>query len=76
MSDRTYRERIFFAAGDIVQVKHDLEDKPKMLVQSVDKAAYPADSKTSMLLGVTCIWFSTDLKLQKNRFNTKDLEKV
>jgi hypothetical protein len=27
------------------------------------------------LLGVTCIWFSSDLKLQKSRFSTRTLSK-
>jgi len=67
------REKVFFTAGDVVVVKHAIDNKPKMLVQSVDKAAMP--SKTSGLLGVTCIWFTKNGEIAKHRFSTKDLEK-
>lgn len=74
---RPYVEKIFFSAGDIVTLKHDLVDKPRMLVQSVDKTTFPsAKGAKPALLGVTCIWFSKDLILQKHRFSTKDLSKV
>ena len=64
-------ERVYFSAGDMVIIKHDLDPKPKMMVQSVDKTV-----PDGILLGVTCIWFSTDGKIQKHRFNTKDLKKL
>jgi hypothetical protein len=31
--------------------------------------------RSSGFTRVTCIWFSSDLKLQKNRFSTKDIIK-
>ena len=68
-------EKVFFSSGDIVEVKHDIPNKPVMIVQSIDKMPMKAGDKVS-LLGVTCIWFSTDLKLQKSRFSTKDIKKV
>jgi len=69
-------KRVFFAAGDVVQIKQDVPNKPKMIVQEINKSTIPAkgDSK-GMLLGVTCIWFSTIGSLEKHRFSTKDLEK-
>jgi hypothetical protein len=80
MDRREYTEKVFFSAGDIVTLKHDIGDKPKMLIQSVDKTVMPrlntGGEKKPALLGVTCIWFSTDLVLQSHRFSTKDLEKV
>jgi hypothetical protein len=82
-------ERIFFASGDIVEIKHDLPNKPQMLVQSVDKSTMKvkqyspgehsddSDEKDKgTLLGLTCIWFTANGELQKHRFNTKDLQKV
>lgn len=69
------REKVFFAAGDLVQVKHDLVPKPLMVVQQVDKAIIKKEG-VSQLLGITCMWFSGDLKVQTHRFNTKDLEKI
>jgi len=68
-------EKVYFVPGDIVRVKHDLEYRPKMLVQSVDKATMTAD-RGGMLLGVTCIWFNTMGEVQKHRFSTKDILKV
>lgn len=59
--------------GDIVRVKHMLDVRPKMLVQSIDRNDM---SEKKLLLGVTCVWFSTKGELQKARFNTKDLEKI
>jgi uncharacterized protein YodC (DUF2158 family) len=68
-------EKIFFSSGDIVTVKHNIAHKPEMIVQSIDKLPMNTGDRVA-LLGVTCIWFSTDLKLQKSRFSTKDIEKV
>jgi hypothetical protein len=67
-------EKTFFASGDIVIVKHDIPNKPTMIVQSIDKLPMAAGDRVA-LLGVTCIWFSEDLKLQKSRFSTKDIIK-
>ena len=87
MSDNSYEgnsPKVFFSAGDLVTLKHDLENKPIMLVQTIDKTTFPrartpmsgaasAERRVGGLLGVTCIWFSKDLILQSYRFNTKDL---
>lgn len=67
-------EKVFFSSGDIVIIKHDVPNKPEMIVQSIDKLPIAAGDRVA-LLGVTCIWFSTDLKLQKSRFSTKDIIK-
>ena len=68
-------EKVFFTAGDTVTVKHAIDNKPKMFVLSVDKLTVKEDDRAS-LLGVTCVWFSSDKKLQKERFSTKDLIKI
>ena len=68
-------EKIYFASGDMVQLKRDLPNKPIMLVQTVDKLATAKDNRP-VLLGVTCIWFTTQGELQKGRFSTKDLYKI
>lgn len=75
---RMRAERIYFAAGDQVEIKHPLEYKPLMIVLSVDKIPIRGNSTatTSSLLGVTCFWFSSDMKFQSERFNTKDLSKL
>lgn len=68
-------EKIFFAAGNIVEVKHNISNKPRMFILSIDKVTIK-DNERSGLLGVTCMWFSTDGKVQKERFSTKDIVKV
>jgi hypothetical protein len=45
-----------------------------MIVQSIDKLPFASGDRVA-LLGVTCIWFSSDLKLQKAGFSTKDIIK-
>ena len=74
-------ERVFFASGDTVRIKHAIDNKPDMLVQSVDKVPIGkvygnGETGKGALLGVTCIWFTTTGEIQKHRFNTKDLEKI
>lgn len=92
MEPRTLRprgERIFFASGDLVEIKHNMPNKPVMLVQSVDKSTMkvrkyipggdddsPGERDKGTLLGLTCIWFTSTGELQKHRFNTKDLIKI
>ena len=71
-----YEKKIFFKAGDIVKVKHNLPYTPTMLVKKIDKiiaSGGASGSDNGRLLGVTCIWFSVDMEIQEYRFNTKDL---
>jgi hypothetical protein len=53
-------------------VKHDTK-QAFMIVQSIDKL--PVASGDRVALGVTCIWFSSDLKLQKAGFPQRTLSK-
>jgi len=64
--------RVYFTAGDTVELKQELPNKPKMMVKSIDKATYKTD--TNSLLGITCIWFDTIGGLHSARFSTKDLK--
>jgi len=70
---------IYFHPGDKVQIKHDIENKPEMLVKKVQKARVgreeEEDSK-SVLLGVTCYWFTEGGLYQQQTFSSKDLEKL
>ena len=66
------RDKVYFHNGDLVTLKQDLPNKPTMLVERVEKATIQ-DNKTTKLMGVTCIWFSSDMIMQRNRFSTKDL---
>jgi len=64
-------EETFFAPGDTVTLKQELENKPIMIVKSVDRLSETHEKPR--LLGITCQWFNTRQDLQTARFSTKDL---
>jgi len=69
--------KVFFHSGDVVQLKQDIPNKPKMIVGDIRKAernSLEKDNK-SVLLGVRCYWFTSDGFYQERTFSTKDLEK-
>lgn len=65
----------FFVPGDIVQVRHDLEVRPKMwMVEKITRSLVNKEGeKESLFVGIKCRWFSIDGKLQEAIFSTKDL---
>lgn len=67
-------DKVFFTPGDVVQIRQDIPMKPEMVVSTVDKSTFKEGK--SVLFGVTCFWFSTNLEIQEKRFNTKDLRHV
>lgn len=72
---------IFFNPGDIVQLKQDIPNKPKMVVIKKVTSIFKHDSKRtedrkSSLKGIKCMWFTTDGLYQEAIFSTKDLEPV
>lgn len=67
-------EKVYFQPGDTVQLKQAVDNKPKMIVKSIDKVAKGASAPE--LLGVTCMWFNNSGELQTARFSTKDLNHV
>ena len=88
--EQRLREKVYFSAGELVMVKHEIPNRPLMVVKSVDKLTMPKSQTKSQtkaytssrddlgaggLLGVTCFWFSANMELQQARFNTKDLTK-
>ena len=66
-------DKIFFKAGELVKVKHALTNVPVMLIKSKEQKLIKQDD-ASHFVGMRCIWFSTDNKLQEYVFSTKDLE--
>lgn len=68
-----FEEKVFFTAGDEVELKQDLPYKPVMVVRSVDKVTSTGMGQKPILLGVTCFWFTDSMLYQEKRFNTKDL---
>lgn len=72
---------IFFNPGDIVQLKQNIPNKPKMVVIKKVTSIFKHDpkkleDKKGPLRGIKCMWFTTDGLYQENTFNTKDLELI
>lgn len=66
-------EKIFFAPGDVVQIKQDIPNKPKMVVLKIERSLIKRDSQSPYLRGLKCRWFTTDGRIQEAVFSTKDL---
>ena len=73
-------DKIYFKPGEIVTLKQDIPNKPKMYITKVEKRTIKTNFKISgdndLLLGIRCRWFTGDGFLQESIFNTKDLEKI
>ena len=69
-------DKIYFQPGDIVQMKQDIPNKPKMIVVRVERSIMKSKDGKDYLRGVRCRWYSTDQKLQEALFSTKDLIKI
>lgn len=68
-------DKIFFIPGDLVTIKHDLPNKPIMLVKGKEtKTIRGADS--THFVGIKCFWFTTEGLYQEIVLNTKDIQKV
>lgn len=65
--------KVYLKPGDLVQLKHDLTNKPKMLV--IEKVNKYSDNEIS-LVGMKCIWFNENKDICEGIFSTKDLEKI
>ena len=69
-------DKIFFAPGDLCEMKQDIPNKPKMVVVRIERSLVKNNDGKDYLRGVRCRWFSTDYKLQEAVFSTKDLLKI
>ena len=69
----------FYAPGDLVKVRHNIENVPTMFV--VEKSNRSIRNKETgemetVFLGIKCRWFDANGDLQEAVFNTKDLLKI
>lgn len=64
--------KIFFAPGDVVTIKHPLDMKPVMLVKGKETKVI-RDKDGTHFLGIRCFWFTTKMEYQEQVFSTKDL---
>lgn len=70
-------DKTYFNAGQIVCLKQNIPNKPKMIVVKKETSLFKHDSKKEdkrpILIGIRCRWFTTNGELQEAVFNTKDL---
>lgn len=72
-------EKIYYNPGDLVTVKHDISNKPKMfVVEKSTRSLYNKNTneKENVFLGIKCRWFDNNGDLQEALFSTKDLLKI
>lgn len=74
VNDENY---VFFSPGDLVTVRHAVDNKPVMwMVEKMTKNIRTADGNfENMFLGIKCRWFDINGDLQEAVFNTKDIVK-
>ena len=70
-----FEEKVYYNPGDLVTIKHDLPNKPVMMV--VEKITRNIINKSgnteSTFIGIKCRWFDKDQRLEEAIFSTKDL---
>lgn len=67
-------EKMYFNPGDLVRLKHDIPNSPKMLVVGKQNFLFKQkDTGNINLRGIKCRWFTNTGELQEAIFNTKDL---
>ena len=74
-------DKVYFNAGDVVQLKQDIPNKPIMIVVKKETSLFKHDSKRledkrPILKGIRCRWFTSTGELQESVWNTKDLIKL
>lgn len=69
-------DKTFFLPGDIVQVRQDIDNKPKMIVVRKESSIIKTKEGKDILKGIRCRWFTDSKELQEAVFNTKDLIKL
>ena len=65
-----------FFPGDLVSLRHDLPNKPVMIVVRKESTIFRDENKNNNLKGIRCRWFTTTNELQEAVWNTKDLIKI
>lgn len=81
MMENLEEDKVYFNAGDVVQLKQDIPNKPIMIVVKKETSLFKHDSKRledkrPILKGIRCRWFTSTGELQESVFNTKDLQKL
>ena len=73
-----FNDMKFYAPGDLVKGRHDIDYVPTMFVtEKMTRNIRNKDGEMEqMFLGIKCRWFNANGDLQEAVFNTKDLMKV
>lgn len=69
-------DKTIFLPGDLVTVRHEILNKPIMIVVRKETTIFRDENKTNSLKGIRCRWFTTNNELQEAVWNTKDLIKI
>lgn len=71
---------IYFNPGQVVQLKQNIPNKPRMIVVKKETSLFKHDSKREdkrpILIGIRCRWFTATGAMQEAVFNTKDLDLI
>lgn len=72
---------IYLSPGQVVTLRQDIPNKPKMIVIKKETSLFKHDQnrledKKPILIGIRCRWFTTNGELQEAVFSTKDLQLV
>lgn len=69
-------QQLYFVPGQVVTLKQDIPNKPKMIVVKKETSLFKHSSQRTkpILMGIRCRWFTNDGTIQEAVFNTKDLE--
>lgn len=68
--------KIYFQPGDVVELRQDIPNKPKMIVCRVERSIIKNKEGRDILKGVRTRWFTKDGLLQEAVFSTKDLKLI
>lgn len=67
--------KIFFQPGDVVTLRQDIPNKPRMIVYRIERSVF-RDKEHNILKGCRVRWFAEGGFLQEALFSTKDLIKL
>lgn len=74
--ETNFEEKTFFKPGDIVTLRQDIPNKPKMVVVRKETTIFKDSYQNTQLRGIRCRWFSDGGVLQEAIWNTKDLIRI
>ena len=74
--ETNFGEKTFFKPGDIVTLRQDIPNKPKMVVVRKETTIFKDSYQNTQLRGIRCRWFSDGGVLQEAIWNTKDLIRI